>query len=318
MKVSIVIPNYNGEKFLDICLKSLYSQEYKDFEIIIVDNASTDNSIEYLQNLNNIKLIKLDKNYGFSKAVNEGIKAASGEFVVLLNNDTEATKSWLKNLVKCIEKDNKIFSCSSKMLRYHEKNLIDDAGDEYNILGWSYKRGDGKDKLSYGLKDKSIFSSCGGAAIYRKSTLKEIGLFDEDFFAYLEDIDISYRALIFGYKNLYCSTAEVYHIGSATSGSRYNDFKARLTARNNLFVIYKNMPLLQLIINFPFIVIGFLIKFIFYDQRGLGKEYSQGIFEGSASLKNINKVKFSFKNILNYIKIEIILIKNVFIMMVKA
>ena len=203
------------------------------------------------------------------------------------------------------------------MLRYHEKELIDDAGDEYNILGWSYKRGDGRNKDSYGLENRLVFSSCAGAAIYRKSILEKVGLFDEHFFAYLEDMDISYRARTLGYKNLYASKAEIYHLGSATSGSRYNGFKAGLTARNNIFLIYKNMPLLQLIINLPFLILGFLVKYLFYVRKGLGREYGRGLLRGIKELKNISKQPFSLSRLPYYLSIELMLIKNIFVMAFK-
>ena len=132
------------------------------------------------------------------------------------------------------------------MIRYSERDKIDDAGDEYTILGWAYKRGDGATVNKYN-KSERVFSSCAGAAIYRRKLFEEIGYFDEAFFAYMEDVDISYRANIHGYKNIYCRDALVYHIGSATSGSKYNNFKVRLAARNNIYVILKNMPFFQLL-----------------------------------------------------------------------
>ncbi|HBK3213944.1 TPA: glycosyltransferase family 2 protein, partial [Clostridioides difficile] len=253
--INIVIPNYNGYKLLKNCLDSLKNQTYSNFSIIVVDNASDDSSYNWLNNYENVTLKKLDKNYGFSKAVNEGIKLSNSKYVVLLNNDTVVPENWLETLLGEIEKDESIFSVCSKMIRYNEKDKIDDAGDEYSILGWAYKIGDGKNISSF-RKSKYVFSSCAGAAIYRNSIFDEIGYFDEDFFAYMEDIDISYRAKIYGYKNRYCSEAKIFHIGSATSGSKYNSFKVRLAARNNVYVPYKNMPFLQLIINMPFLIIG--------------------------------------------------------------
>ena len=261
MGVSVVIPNYNGKKYLETCMKSLMKQSLKPEEIIIVDNASKDGSIEYIKEefKEKVTLICLDENYGFSKAVNEGIKKSTSEFVALLNNDTELDEKWLEELYKCIQKDEKIFSCCSKMLRFVERDIIDDAGDEYTLLGWGNKIGDGKASSDY-EEDKEVFSSCAGAAIYRSSILDEIGLFDENFFAYLEDMDISYRARVYGYKNYYASKAKVYHIGSATSGSRHNSFKVKLAARNNIYLIHKNMPILQIILNFIFIFMGILLK----------------------------------------------------------
>lgn len=310
MGVSVVIPNYNGEKYIKKCLESLLNQSLKPDEIIIVDNNSTDGSLKLLNSefKDNVCIISLEKNTGFSVAVNEGIKASKSEFIALLNNDTELDKDWLKELYTVIQKDEKIFSCCSKMIRYDNRNIIDDAGDEYSILGWSFKRGDGKSIDNY-TKTEEVFSSCAGAAIYRKTILDEIGFFDENFFAYLEDIDISYRARIFGYKNYYSHKAKVYHIGSATSGSRHNSFKVRLAARNNIFLIYKNMPIIQLVINIPFIFIGIFIKSIYFTIKGLGKSYILGIKDGIVGIKNIDKVRLK-NNIKNYFKVELQLLKN--------
>jgi GT2 family glycosyltransferase len=313
MHTSIIIPNYNGEKFLQNCIASIYNQTHTNFELIIVDNASDDLSCDFIEanyeQYNQIKLIKLPQNYGFSRAVNEGIKVAQGEYVVLLNNDTEATPSWLSNLVKCIESDEKIFSCSSKMIRYNSRDKIDDAGDEYTILGWAYKRGDGLDRNKY-ANDSEIFSSCAGAAIYRKKVFDEIGYFDEDFFAYMEDVDICYRSKISGYKNVYCSEAIVYHVGSATSGSKYNSFKVRLAARNNIYVIVKNMPVFQLFINLPFLLIGFIIKALFFLKLGYGREYMSGFAEGIKNALNMAKKRLKTKSSINYLLIEVELIIN--------
>lgn len=312
MKVSVVIPNYNGEKFIDLCLSSLSKQSFKDYETIFVDNNSSDKSLEIVKgSYPEIKILALNENYGFSRAVNEGIRASKGEYVVLLNNDTEAQEDWLQSLLTCIEGDNKIFSCCSKMLQFRDRTLIDDAGDEYNLLGWAYKRGDNLKEEHY-VKSGEVFSSCAGAAIYRKSLFKVIGDFDESFFAYMEDMDISYRARICGFKNVYCSEAKIYHVGSGTSGSKYNSFKVKLAARNNVYVILKNMPPLQLLINSPFLIIGFFIKYVFFTRKGFSKEFRTGFTEAFKNIKNLEKVKFQGNRLINYLRIEYYLIVNTF------
>ena len=309
MSVSVVIPNYNGEKYIRGCLDSLLKQSLKADEIIIVDNNSSDNSLEIIQEYKDyIKLICLKQNHGFSVAVNEGIKASNTEFVTLLNNDTELEENWLEELVKCISIEKRIFSCCSKMIRYDNKEVIDDAGDEYTLLGWARKIGDGKNISQYTEK-REVFSSCAGAAIYRKSILDEIGYFDENFFAYLEDMDISYRAKIYGYINYYCPSAKVYHIGSATSGSKHNDFKVKLASRNNIFLIYKNMPNLQIILNLIFIILGIIVKGIYFSLKGLGKAYFKGLYEGIINRGKVKRIKV-YNNFRNYKRIEIELIKN--------
>lgn len=309
VKVSVVIPNYNGQRFLRECIDALFLQEYKKIEIIIIDNASRDSEYEWISEYKTIIFKKLNQNYGFCRAVNEGIKMAQGEYVLLLNNDTVVHKDFIGELVKAIEKDNKIFGVSSKMIAYQDHNIMDDAGDEYTILGWAYKTGDGKPVDQF-IKPRKVFSACAGAALYRKSVFDEMGLFDENFFAYMEDVDVSYRARIYGYYNVYCPTAKVLHIGSATTGSKYNDFKVELAARNNIYVQYKNMPLLQLIINLPFLFLGGIIKYLWFCQKGYGKTYTKGLKQGFGTLSRINKVPFKMSNLKNYFVIEALMIKN--------
>ncbi len=306
---SIVIPNYNGKHYLvDILPKLLRSGQ----KIIVIDNASTDGSVVWLKRYeNDICLILNSRNYGFSYAVNQGIKAASCEYVLLLNNDTDFNVENFEEMVKVLDCDPTIFSVASKMIQYHDRHLIDTAGDEYSILGWAHKRGYNKSSKTRN-KTKRVFSSCAGAALYRKSIFEEIGYFDEAFFAYMEDVDIGYRANIHGYKNIYCPDAIIYHIGSGTSGSGRNAFKARLSGRNNVYVAYKNMPVIQLLFNLPFLLIGFLIKWFFFSRHKLGKTYIDGVVEGVKSLDKVERVKFEMKNLKNYFWIQWRLIVNTF------
>lgn len=310
-RVTIVLLNYNGIAYLKNCLDSIHRNTKGDFSLIVVDNASTDGDYSFVSDYPNTEFIPLDKNYGFSYGVNIGIKRANSEFVVLLNNDTEVEEGWLEALVDCISKDEKVFSVCSKMIRLYERELIDDAGDEYCILGWAYKTGDGECVENYTVQ-REVFSCCGGASIYRRNMFEEIGYFDENFFAYMEDVDLSYRAKIFGYHNLYCPGSLVYHVGSATSGSKYNAFKVRLAARNNVYVPYKNMPFLQLLVNLPFLLSGALIKYLFFSLKGFEKEYREGFIEGMTSLGKIKKVPFRFGNLEHYFMIEVLLIANTF------
>lgn len=310
MKVTIVIPNYNGKHFMEPCLESLQHQTCKDFDILIVDNASTDGSLEYMaEHYPSIKVIPLNKNYGFSRAVNEGIRRAKTPYVILLNNDTTVDKDYVKEMVHAIEKSPKIFSVSSKMIQMYHPELIDSAGDLYTLMGWGVCRGTGRPITNY-TSDDYIFTACAGAAIYRRSAFQKIGYFDESHFAYLEDIDIGYRARIYGYKNAYCSSALVYHVGSGTSGSKYNSFKVKLSARNSVYLNYKNMPVLQLLLNSVPLLLGYLVKYLFFCKIGFGKDYKSGIREGLQNLSSCRKVPFKFSHIGNYIEIEIELVVN--------
>jgi len=322
MKVSVVIPNFNGKHFLNNCLNSLKHEEDYIHDVIIIDNGSTDGSQDFIKNkiINNdiknyfnfkIYLIENKDNLGFSKAVNQGIKKSYCELVFLINNDVELAKDCISNLIKCINSNEDIFSVATKMIQFANRELIDDAGDQYTIFGWTKKVGNNKNVANY-KHPREIFSSCAGAALYKKSVFDEIGYFDENFFAYLEDVDIGFRALIEGYKNVYCPDAHVFHLGSGTSGSKYNEFKIKLAARNNVFVAYKNMPIPLLTLNFLFLSLGFFIKFLFFLIKGYGTVYLAGLFEGLRNLNKVNRTKYKNKNIKNYFKIELKLILNLF------
>ena len=312
-EVTIIIPNYNGKHFLKPCLDSIKKQSYKDFVTIVIDNGSTDGSREIVeQEYPWVKLVKREKNYGFCNAVKRGIHLSKTPYVLLLNNDTEADKDFVKELYAMIKQDKRIFSVSSKMLNYKERELLDDAGDMYCVLGWPFQRGVGR-KASYYKNAAPVFSSCAGAAIYRCSIFEEIGYFDENHFAYLEDMDIGYRARKYGYLNYFCPTAEVYHVGSGTSGSKYNEFKVRHSSRNSVYLNYKNMPAWQLILNFPALLAGYFIKWLFFVKIGFGKTYVKGIVEGFCTLGKVKKVPFQKGHIKNDICLEIELIRNMFI-----
>lgn len=313
MKVTIIIPNYNGKHFMEPCLKSLAEQTCKDFKILVVDNASTDGSVEYMkEEYPEIETLVLEKNYGFSKAVNVGIRHADTPYVLLLNNDTTVEPHFVLEMIRAIERSRYIFSVSSKMIQMYHPEQIDSAGDLYTVIGWGICRGAGRSITNY-TEDCEIFSACAGAAIYRRELFKKIGYFDENHFAYLEDIDVGYRAKIYGYKNVYCPSALVYHVGSGTSGSKYNAFKVKLSARNNIYVNYKNMPVLQLLLNLLPLTAGYLVKWIFFLKIGFGKEYMEGIKEGFATCKEQKKVPFNPLHLLNYCRIEVELIANTFL-----
>lgn len=314
-KVSIVVPNYNGIKYIQTCLDALRKQTMEDVEILVIDNGSEDGSCELVEeNYPEVQLVKMGKNTGFCGAVNEGIRRSAAPFVLLLNNDTQADRNFTRKLYEGIKKDPQIFSCAAKMLQFDNRELIDDAGDFYCALGWAFARGKGAGASAFDRED-NIFFSCAGAAIYRKSILNEIGLFDENHFAYLEDADIGYRARICGYKNRYIPAAVVYHVGSGSSGSVYNLFKTRYSSRNSIYLIYKNMPLLQIILNFPLFLVGFLVKAVFFAAKGYGKEYVFGIHRGFLLCKKGKtqgkKVRFLWKNLGHYGVIQLELWVNI-------
>lgn len=337
MKTTVVIPNYNGKHFMAPCLEALKRQSQADFCVLIVDNGSSDGSVFWLEeNLPGmikvqagaklpeetkggvkgasfpLYVMPLPENTGFSGAVNAGIRAAATPYVILLNNDTKVEEDYIRELERAIERSPRVFSVSSKMVQFCDPRRMDDAGDLYTVIGWGFQRGVGQKSSGY-TKARRVFTACAGAAIYRREVFKEIGLFDELHFAYLEDLDVGYRARIAGYENWYCPTALVRHVGSGTSGSKYNPFKVRLAARNSVYLNYKNMPFLQLFVNALPLAFGYAVKTRFFTKRGFGADYRAGLKEGFSTLGRCRRVRFRLKDLGRYLWIEAELIGNTFV-----
>ena len=311
-EVTVVIPNYKGEAYLRPCVESLLAGTGLEMDVIIVDNGSRDGCVEEVRRLYpQVECVCLDQNYGFCKAVNIGIQKAETPYVFLLNNDTLVCKGAVEALLASLKKDRRIFSVEAKMIQYQDRTKIDSAGTFYNAFGWAYARGKDRPADQY-RKRGPVFSACAGAAMYRREVFEEIGLFDEEHFAYLEDVDVGYRARIAGYRNVYEPMARIIHVGSAASGSRHNEFKVRLSARNNLYLIYKNMPVLQILLNLPFLLAGFLIKYLFFLKKGLGAIYLKGLMEAPKLMKKKKKVLYQKGHLKNYLKIQLELWINIF------
>jgi GT2 family glycosyltransferase len=281
-RISVVIPNWNGERFLRVCLPALAAQTCRDFETIVVDNGSSDGSLRYLETLGpQARVIRNPDNLGFAAAANQGARAADGRFVALLNNDTEPEPDWLGRLVACIERDDGLFAVGSTLLVFDRPGVLEDAGNSYTALGFAYHRGEGLAEAEY-RQDEDVFTVCAGAALYRKEPLLALGGFSEQFFAYVEDVDAGWRARRTGYRNRLCAAARVRHRGSATSGAKYNPFKVFLTNRNNVWLLRRNLPAWLLFPALPLLGLGFLIKTFFYGLRGravLGA-HLRGTWEG--------------------------------------
>ena len=312
IRSTIVVPNYNGIKYIGDCLDSLAEEPA---HIIVVDNGSKDGSRQMVRdNFPGVELVCLDKNYGFCKAVNEGIARSKTTYVILLNNDTKVEPGFVRALEKPLEQNPTVFSGSAQMRNMYRPEQIDDAGDYYCALGWAFARGKDRPVGNYQNK-RRIFAACGGAAIYRRKVFDEIGDMDENHFAYLEDIDLGYRARLSGYVNLYIPEAIVYHAGSGASGSRYNEFKVSLTSRNSVYLVYKNMPAVQILLNLPFLLVGFVVKSVFFARKGLGRTYLKGLGRGIAicllGFGRERRVRFSKDRLYNYFLIQLELWRNI-------
>ena len=321
MKTTIIIPNHNGIRHLDACLQSLLAdlgQFDGDTPVIVVDDASTDGSPAHLAaRYPAVTVITLPEKSGFCHAVNSGIRAAATEYVILLNNDTTVRPGFCAALTQALADDPRAFSAAALMLRMDDPTRIDNAGDLYNALGWAYGRG--KNRILNNTryeKRPAIFSACAGAAIYRRDLLIELGLFDEAHFAYLEDADIGYAARLRGYTSRFCPAAVVLHVGSASSGSRYNPAKTDLASRNSVYLIAKNMPLPQIILNLPILLPGFFIKFLFFCTKKMGLRYLRGLANGLklsfSPAAKARRVRFRPRHLRHYIRVQLELYANIF------
>ena len=243
----VVVPNWNGLDFLADCLNSLVAQSARNFSITVVDNGSTDGSCELVQNqYPSVKLIRRDKNYGFTGGTNPGIQdaiACGAAYVALLNNDAVADKNWLQFLVETADQDQQLGSVTSKILQFGAERKIDSTGDFYSSWGLPFPRG--RDEIDQGQFDadeqQCVFAGTGGATLFRTRMLCEIGLFDQDFFAYYEDIDLGFRGQLSGWKAAYEPRALVYHRVHGTS-ARIPNFTRYHTHKNAIYVYHKNMP----------------------------------------------------------------------------
>ncbi len=317
MEVSVIIPNLNGIKHIEKCLKSVLSSDMKT-EIIVVDNGSTDGSREIVEKeFPSVRLISFPENRGFCAAVNEGIRASESPYVFLLNNDAAVMPDTISRLYRALSDCPGAFSCQALMLRMSDERIIDSAGDYYCALGWAFALG--KDRLREDFEKytsrRRIFSSCAGAAMYRRSIFDRIGLFDENHFAYLEDVDLGYRARIFGYESYILKDAVVLHEGSGSTGSRYNTFKVYHSSRNSIYLIYKNMPAGQILLNLPLLAAGFALKTAFFAKKGFGKTYLRGLADGFrlcfTNSGRGHRIVFDKERLGTYVRIEFLLLLNV-------
>ena len=252
--VSIIIPNYNGEEHLKVCLDSIDRQIYTDYEVIVVDNGSTDGSIRLLDSRKNPPILhRFTENKGFPAAVNYGIIHSKGKYIALLNNDIELDSKWLSLLVNALESDKSPGSVACKMKNYFDRDRIDAVGDVLtragNIIGRGYS------EIDHGQYDASeyVFGACAGAGIYRREVFDSVGLFDEDYFAWFEDADHHFRSQLKGYRSLYVPTAVCFHKRGATA-KKMSDLSIRLHARNHLFYLIINLPAPMFWMNFPPII----------------------------------------------------------------
>jgi GT2 family glycosyltransferase len=254
-RVTAVVLTYDGRQLLDIILPSLMSQRYRDFDVLVVDNGSRDGTGAHVrERWPEVRLIEIPDNVGVAAALNRGLRAVSSEYVALLNNDVELEPDWLGELVRVLDEHPEAASATGKLLNFYRRTELDGAGDLMRWSGAASHRGFGEPDSGRYNSPAEVFSPCAGAALYRRRAFEDVGLFDEDFFAYLEDIDWGFRAQLAGYAARYDPAAVAYHIGGATTARASRRYVA-LLRRNQILVVAKDYPLGALVRHAPKLVI---------------------------------------------------------------
>lgn len=272
-RVSIIIVNFNGERVLEECLRAVEGQSFRDFEIVLVDNGSVDGSFPLACRLREgwnaslpLILIPLPENRGFTGGNIEGLRHCSGDYIALLNNDTVTDREWLNSLVAAMDAHPEAGVCGSKLVAYGT-GRIDSAGDLFSTALKGFKRGEGEaEGEDIYNRQEYIFGACGGALLYRRSMLDEIGFLDDDFFLIHEDTDLNWRAQLCGWKVLYVPSALVYHKVRSTIG-RMSDLAVYYTLRNSELVRIKNIPCSIFLLCLPSLLAGIVTEFVFFVIR---------------------------------------------------
>lgn len=272
-KVSVVIVNWNGKQFIERCLASLMVQTVKPYEIILVDNASTDGSVDIVRRFLSVRLIALGQNTGFSRGNNLAIKAASekSEWIALLNPDAFAEARWLETLIlaaKC-HPDFDVFG--SRLVNATDPTLLDGIGDAYHVSGLVWRMGHGMPVSTNTENEQEIFSPCAAAALYRLTAVQKTGGFDEDYFCYVEDVDLGFRLRLAGCRCLYVPQSVVKHVGSGTTGGQHSDFATYHGHRNLVWTFVKDMPGILFWLFLPLHVLLNLLSVIWLVSRGQGR-----------------------------------------------
>lgn len=284
--VSVIIVNWNGERFIRDCFLSLEAQSFRDFEVVFVDNASSDGSLPTAKKVSSaiglsVKFVGLPVNTGFTGGNIEGLKHSSGEYIALLNNDTVASEGWLGALVGAMEAHPEVGICASKLI-VAGTDIIDSAGDVFTTALKACKRGEGLPS-SHHTAQELVFGACAGAALYRRSMLDEIGFFDDDFFLIFEDADLNFRAQLSGWKCLFVPDALVQHRVGA-SIKRLGEAATTHALRNSRIVILKDIPASVILAHLPCFVADEIVVMLYHIRIGRFRSYLRGNYEFLKSL----------------------------------
>ena len=272
-KVTVVIVNWNGERFLDRCLSTVLAQTVVPNEIILVDNASSDASLDMVRRYPSVRMLAQNENLGFARGNNVAIEASAieSEWIALLNPDAFPEPHWLEALLAAARENSAFDVFGSKLVNAADPSVLDGVGDAYHMSGLVWRMGHGVPMASFSSQASEIFSPCAAAALYRRQALVDVGVFDEDYFCYVEDVDLGFRLRLAGHKAMYVPDAVVHHVGSATTGGRHSDFSVYHGHRNLVWTYVKNMPGILFWLLLPLHVLMNLASILWFALQGRGR-----------------------------------------------
>lgn len=271
-RVSVIIVNWNGDLFLERCLTALMAQTVKPHEIILVDNASSDGSVEIVRRFPDVRPMLLRHNTGFAQGNNLAIEvtSADSEWIALINPDAFAEPRWLEALLLAAELNSEFDVFGSKLVNATNPSLLDGTGDAYHLSGLVWRTGHGMPVPISDESEREVFSPCAAAALYRRVALRDIHGFDEDFFCYVEDVDLGFRLRLAGYFCLYVPQSVVHHLGSGTTGGQRSNFSSYYGHRNLVWTFVKDMPGLLFCLLLPLHVLLNVVTIAWFALRGQG------------------------------------------------
>ncbi len=272
-KVAVVVVNYNGAEYLERCLLALDGQSVKPHQIVVIDNASNDDSVALVRRFSSVTLIEPGDNLGFARGNNLAIAAVVKEcnWIALLNPDAFAHPDWLKALMEAARKNPAFDMFGSKLVSSEDPAILDGTGDAYHVSGLVWRTGHGLSVDDVASETREMFSPCAAAAMYRRAALEQVGGFDEDFFCYVEDVDMGFRLRLHGYRCLYVPQSVAHHVGSGTTGGQHGDFASYHGHRNLVWTFVKNMPGVLFWLFLPLHLALNVITIFWFSLRGQGR-----------------------------------------------
>lgn len=269
--VTVVIVNWNGGHLLVQCLRDLLRQSYQPAVILVMDNGSSDGSAEQAAQIPSVSVRLLGHNYGFAGGNNRAFSECDTKYIVLLNPDAFPEPDWLEKLVAAAEARPDVAAFGSRQMVHGAENVVDGLGDVYHISGLVWRDGHGRSLRGSDAMSREIFSPCAGAALYRRDALVNAGGFDEDYFCYVEDVDLGFRLRLAGYRAMYVPDAVVHHVGSATTGGQHSDFSVYHGHRNLVWTFVKDMPGMLFWLMLPLHLVLNLASIMWFALQGKGR-----------------------------------------------